>query len=48
VWPNNLLNIFSVVIMGIVACNLGLIVLELLMIGDLTYLFATPLDILLK
>ncbi|KAG2587912.1 hypothetical protein PVAP13_5NG178743 [Panicum virgatum] len=45
-WPNDLLYIFSVVILGTIACNVGLAVLELSMIGEPADPFATPLQIL--
>lgn len=46
-WSNNLLYIFPIVILGIIACSVALIVLEPLMIGELTYPFTIPLKILL-
>ena len=33
-WPNDLLYIFPVVILGTIACNVGLAVLEPSMIGE--------------
>ncbi|KAI5677288.1 hypothetical protein M9H77_08238 [Catharanthus roseus] len=45
-WPNNLLYIFPVVILGTIACNVGLAVLEPSMLGEPADLFATPLEIL--
>ncbi|OEL38713.1 Cytochrome b6-f complex subunit 4 [Dichanthelium oligosanthes] len=45
-WPNDLLYIFSVVILCTIACNVGLVVLELSMIGELADPYATPLEIL--
>lgn len=45
-WPNELLYIFSVVILGTIACNVGLAVLEPSVIGEKANPFATPLEIL--
>jgi cytochrome b6-f complex subunit 4 len=45
-WPNNLLYIFPVVILGTIAYNVGLEVLEPSMIGEPADPFATPLEIL--
>uniref|UniRef100_A0A7C9DYM8 Cytochrome b/b6 C-terminal region profile domain-containing protein n=1 Tax=Opuntia streptacantha TaxID=393608 RepID=A0A7C9DYM8_OPUST len=45
-WPNDLLYIFPVVILGTIACNVGLAVLEPSMIGEPADPFATPLEIL--
>ncbi|KAI5022077.1 hypothetical protein ZWY2020_058807 [Hordeum vulgare] len=45
-WPNDLLYFFPVVILGTIACNVGLAVLEPSMIGEPTDPFATPLEIL--
>nr|AKF01102.1 cytochrome b6/f complex subunit IV [Bactris major] len=45
-WPNDLLYIFPVVILGTLACNVGLAVLEPSMIGEPADPFATPLEIL--
>jgi len=46
VWPNDLLYIFLVVILGTITCNVGLSILEPLMIGELADPFATSLEIL--
>nr|UPU96210.1 PetD [Arceuthobium abietinum subsp. magnificae] len=45
-WPNDLLYIFPVVILGTISCNVGLAVLEPSMIGESADPFATPLEIL--
>lgn len=45
-WPNDLLYIFPVVILGTIACNVGLAVLEPIGIGEIADPFATPLEIL--
>nr|YP_009391530.1 cytochrome b6/f complex subunit 4 [Platysiphonia delicata]ARW59674.1 cytochrome b6/f complex subunit 4 [Platysiphonia delicata] len=45
-WPNDLLYIFPVVILGTIACNVGLAVLEPTGIGEMADPFATPLEIL--
>uniref|UniRef100_UPI0030FEDB2F cytochrome b6/f complex subunit IV n=1 Tax=Zippelia begoniifolia TaxID=126646 RepID=UPI0030FEDB2F len=45
-WPNDLLYIFPVVILGTIACNVGLAILEPSMIGEPADPFATPLEIL--
>ncbi|GAV62584.1 LOW QUALITY PROTEIN: Cytochrom_B_C domain-containing protein, partial [Cephalotus follicularis] len=45
-WPNDLLYIFPVVILGTIACNVGLAVLEPSMIGEPADPFTTPLEIL--
>lgn len=45
-WPNDLLYIFPVVIMGTIALCVGLAVLEPAMIGEPSNPFATPLEIL--
>nr|YP_010619747.1 cytochrome b6/f complex subunit 4 [Tayloriella tenebrosa]WAX03760.1 cytochrome b6/f complex subunit 4 [Tayloriella tenebrosa] len=45
-WPNDLLYIFPVVILGTIACNIGLAVLEPTGIGEPANPFATPLEIL--
>lgn len=45
-WPNELLYIFSVVILATIACNVGLAVLEPSVIGEKANPFATPLEIL--
>ena len=45
-WPNDLLYIFPIVILGTIACNVGLAVLEPTGIGETANPFATPLEIL--
>lgn len=45
-WPNDLLYIFPVVILGTIACNVGLAVLEPMGLGEPANPFATPLEIL--
>nr|YP_009498753.1 PetD [Isoetes nuttallii]AWK92232.1 PetD [Isoetes nuttallii] len=45
-WPNDLLYIFPVVILGTIACTVGLAVPEPSMIGEPANPFATPLEIL--
>ncbi|HGY5532554.1 MAG: cytochrome b6-f complex subunit IV [Prochlorococcus sp.] len=45
-WPNDLLYIFPVVILGTIACLVGLAVLDPAMLGDKADPFATPLEIL--
>ncbi len=45
-WPNDLLYIFPVVILGTIACVVGLAVLDPAMLGDKADPFATPLEIL--
>ena len=45
-WPNDLLYIFPVVILGTIACVVGLAVLDPAMLGDKANPFATPLEIL--
>lgn len=45
-WPNDLLYIFPVVILGTIACNVGLAILEPMGIGEPANPFATPLEIL--
>nr|YP_010728745.1 cytochrome b6/f complex subunit IV [Phymatolithon calcareum]WEA76807.1 cytochrome b6/f complex subunit IV [Phymatolithon calcareum] len=45
-WPNELLYIFTVVILGTIACDVGLAVLEPSVIGEKANPFATPLEIL--
>nr|ASQ39875.1 cytochrome b6/f complex subunit 4 [Glaucocystis sp. BBH] len=45
-WPNDLLYIFPVVILGSIACVAGLAVLDPAMIGEPADPFATPLEIL--
>ena len=47
-WPNDLLYIFPVVILGTIACVVGLAVLDPAMLGDKANPFATPLEILLN
>nr|UTS56970.1 cytochrome b6/f complex subunit IV [Schizaea tenella] len=44
-WPNDPLYIFPVVILGTIACTVGLAVLEPSMIGEPANPFATPLEI---
>jgi cytochrome b6-f complex subunit 4 len=41
-WPNDLLYIFPVVILGTIACLVGLAVLDPAMLGDRADPFATP------
>ena len=41
-WPNDLLYIFPVVILGTIACVVGLAVLDPAMLGDKANPFATP------
>ena len=48
VWLNDFLYIFLVVILGIIVCNVGLVVLELLMIGEFVDLFVIFLEILFE
>lgn len=48
VWFNDFLYIFLVVILGMIVCNVGLVVLELLMIGELVDLFVIFLEILFE
>lgn len=48
VWFNDFLYIFLVVILGIIVCNVGLVVFELLMIGELVDLFVIFLEILFE
>ncbi len=43
-WPNDLLYIFPVVILGTIACVVGLSVLDPAMLGDKANPFATPLE----
>ena len=43
-WPNDLLYIFPVVILGTIACVVGLAVLDPAMLGDKANPFATPLE----
>lgn len=45
-WPNDILYMFPVVILGIFACDVGLSVLEPSVIGEPANPFATPLEIL--
>ena len=45
-WPNDLLYIFPVVILGTIACVTGLGVLDPAVIGEPADPFATPLEIL--
>jgi cytochrome b6-f complex subunit 4 len=45
-WPNDLLYIFPVVILGTIACCVSLAVLDPAMVGEPANPFATPLEIL--
>lgn len=45
-WPNDLLYIFTVVILATIACDVGLSVLEPTGLGEPANPFATPLEIL--
>ena len=45
-WPNDLLYIFPVCILGTICCIVGLAVLDPAMLGDKADPFATPLEIL--
>jgi len=45
-WPNDLLYIFPVVILGTIACCVGLAVMEPTPLGEPADPFATPLEIL--
>jgi cytochrome b6-f complex subunit 4 len=45
-WPNDLLYMFPVVILGTIGCIVGLAVLDPAMLGDKADPFATPLEIL--
>ena len=45
-WPNDLLYIFPVVILGTIGCIVALAVLDPAMLGDKADPFATPLEIL--
>lgn len=45
-WPNDLLYTFPVVILGSIACLVGLAVLDPAMVGEPSNPFATPLEIL--
>ncbi|MGP1384341.1 MAG: cytochrome b6-f complex subunit IV [Thainema sp.] len=45
-WPNDLLYVFPVVILGTIACVTALAVLDPAMVGEPANPFATPLEIL--
>jgi len=45
-WPNDLLYMFPIVILGTIACDVGLAILEPTPIGEAANPFATPLEIL--
>ena len=45
-WPNDLLYVFPIVIMGTIALCVGLAVLDPAMVGEPANPFATPLEIL--
>lgn len=45
-WPNDLLYIFTVVILATIACDVGLSILEPTALGEPANPFATPLEIL--
>ena len=45
-WPNDLLYMFAVVILGTIACVVGLAVLDPPFLGDKANPYATPLEIL--
>lgn len=45
-WPNDLLYMFPVVILGTIACLTGLAVLDPALVGEPADPFATPLEIL--
>ena len=45
-WPNDLLYVFPIVIMGTIALCIGLAVLDPAMVGEAADPFATPLEIL--
>ena len=45
-WPNDLLYIFTVVILATISCDVGLAVLEPTAMGEPANPFATPLEIL--
>nr|QCI06205.1 cytochrome b6/f complex subunit 4 [Dicranema revolutum] len=45
-WPNDLLYMFPVVILGTIACDVSLSILEPSVIGEPANPFATPLEIL--
>ena len=47
-WPNELLYVFPVVILGVIACCVGLAVLDSAMIGELENPFTTPQESLLE
>ncbi|MEB3151725.1 MAG: cytochrome b6-f complex subunit IV, partial [Sphaerospermopsis sp.] len=45
-WPNDLLYVFPIVIMGSFACIVALAILDPAMVGEPANPFATPLEIL--
>ena len=45
-WPNDLLYIFPVCILGTISCCIGLAILEPTMVGEKPDPFVTPIDIL--
>ncbi len=45
-WPNDLLYVFPVVILGTIACCVSLAVLDPALVGEAANPFATPLEIL--
>nr|YP_010338464.1 cytochrome b6/f complex subunit IV [Rhodaphanes brevistipitata]UNJ18414.1 cytochrome b6/f complex subunit IV [Rhodaphanes brevistipitata] len=45
-WPNELLYVFPIVILGTIACLVGLAILEPSAMGEKSDPFATPLEIL--
>ena len=45
-WPNDLLYVFPVVMLGTIVCDIGLAILEPSAIGEKANPFATPLEIL--
>nr|YP_009297645.1 cytochrome b6/f complex subunit IV [Hildenbrandia rivularis]AOM67189.1 cytochrome b6/f complex subunit IV [Hildenbrandia rivularis] len=45
-WPNDLLYVFPVVILGTIGCTVGLAILEPCTLGENANPFATPLEIL--
>ena len=45
-WPNDLLYIFPVCILGTISCSLGLSILEPTMVGEKPDPFVTPIEIL--
>ena len=45
-WPNDLLYVFPIVIMGTIACCVALAVLDPALVGEPANPFATPLEIL--